>query len=269
MSKSTDSIANTFIVATVLCVVCSVLVSSVTVFLREVQGENKERDRQKNVLVAAGLYDEASGDPATIPEQFSRFEARVVEFATGDFYTGEDIDPATFDQKAAAKDPARGTLVARDVDIAGIKRQSKYAVVYLLRGAGGAVEQVVLPVHGYGLWSTLYGFLALGPDLNTIRGLTFYEHKETPGLGGEVDNPSWKAKWRTSKKAFCDDDLEKVCIEVVKGAAASADPHAVDGLSGATITTRGVSNLLAYWLGEHGFGPFLSKLRAGAATSEN
>ena len=69
-------------------------------------------------------------------------------------------------------------------------------LVYELRDDAGALDLVVLPVHGLGLWSILYGFVALDADLETIRGLTYYEHKETPGLGGEVDNPRWKSLWK-------------------------------------------------------------------------
>ncbi len=125
---------------------------------------------------------------------------------------------------------------------------------------------LVLPVEGYGLWSTLYGFIALEADLTTIRGITFYQHGETPGLGGEVDNPNWKRKW-VGRKAFGPEG--EVKIHVVKGLAGppSEDPYEVDGLSGATITSRGVSHLVQFWLGEQGFGPFLEKLEQKGTTT--
>jgi len=97
-------------------------------------------------------------------------------------------------------------------------------------------------------------------DTTTIRGLTFYAHGETPGLGGEVDNPRWKALW-PGRKAF--DENWKPDIRVIKGQAGSpeTDPHHVDGLSGATLTSRGVTNLLLFWLGDQGFGPYLQQFR--------
>ena len=102
--------------------------------------------------------------------------------------------------------------------------------------------------------------LALAPDTTTIEGITFYEHGETPGLGGEVDNPSWKALW-IGRQAF--DDNWQPAIEVIKGCCRTGrrGPLRVDGLSGATLTARGVSNLVRFWLGENGFEPYLATLR--------
>ena len=127
------------------------------------------------------------------------------------------------------------------------------------------VEAIILPIEGMGLWSTLYGYIALDADVNTIEGITFYEHGETPGLGGEVDNPRWKALW-PGRKAF--DERGNVKIQVKKGPAGppSEDPYQVDGLSGATLTSRGVTNMLHFWLGEEGFGPYLDRLSEARTT---
>ena len=148
---------------------------------------------------------------------------------------------------------------------ARVPRLPDWVLVYEVRGERGQLDLVVLPVEGLGLWGTLYGFVALDGALRTIRGLTFYEHKETPGLGGEVDNPRWKARW-PGRLAF-DDELAPV-VRVVKGVAGAIadDPYAVDGLSGATITSRGVTNLLQFWLGPDGFEPYLTRLRQNEGT---
>ena len=93
--------------------------------------------------------------------------------------------------------------------------------------------------------------------MNTIDGLNFNSHGETPGLGGEVDNPNWKAQWK-GKKIF--NKEEQIAIKVVKGKAnKNSDKflYQVDGLSGATITSNGVSYLLEFWLGESGYGPYI------------
>ena len=148
-----------------------------------------------------------------------------------------------------------------DLHSRAIKNRSKYALVYIAIDEEGLLQQMILPVHGKGLWSTLYGFLALDSDMTTINGFAFYEHGETPGLGGEVDNPRWKAQW-IGKKAF--DKNWNIGIEVLKGKVIPNDPkfqYRVDGLSGATITSRGVRDLLRYWLGENGFKPYLDRLR--------
>ena len=107
------------------------------------------------------------------------------------------------------------------------------------------------------------GYLAVEPDFQTIAGLTFYEQGETPGLGGEVMNPGWKAKW-AGKKIY---DNAEVCICVVKGAGSSE--FEVDGLSGATITSNGVSSMLEYWLGDEGFGPYIEKEKTKTSSTGN
>ena len=254
-----ETIGKTFLVAAALCVVCSVLVSAAAVVLRPTQGINKLLDKKHNILTAAGLIDESK----SIDERFENVEARVVDLATGEYV---DIDPDQYDQRTAARDPEQSISIPRKRDPAGIKRRAKLAAVYLVRSKG-QIDKVILPVHGKGLWSTLYGFLALDvEDVNTIRGLVYYEHGETPGLGGEVDNPAWKALWN-GKRAF--DDEGNVAVEVVRGMVDGSRPaavHQVDGLSGATITSRGVSNTLQYWLSDEGYGPFLTRLKAQGAS---
>ncbi len=258
MSSNKESLGGIVSVALALCVVCSIVVSAAAVVLKPAQEVNKTRDLKRNILMAAGLYDAG----LTIEEQFQRVDSRVVDISTGEYAT--DIDPEGFDQRAAAKDPATSVALDSDADIANIIRQSRYAMVYLVNDEAGDLSKVILPVHGYGLWSTLYGFVALESDGNTIAGLGFYEHKETPGLGGEVDNPRWKDLW-TGKQVYRDG---AVAISVVKGSVDQGSDAAnwqVDGLSGATLTSRGVSNLVQYWLGEDGFEPYLRNLREGDA----
>ena len=242
--------------ATVVCVVCGVLVSTAAVTLKELQDKNAELDRKTNVLLAAGLAqaDERLDDDA-VDERFGRVEAFVVNLESGTI--ASDVDAVSFDQQKAKGDPERSRPAP--LNSAGIKRVPKQALAYRVLDDGGATELFVLPIEGLGLWSTLYGFIALDADLQTIRGLTYYDHGETPGLGGEVDNPGWKAKW-PGRRAFGDDGSTR--IEVIKGTAGSAedDPYRVDGLSGATITSRGVTHMLHFWLGENGFGPFLASL---------
>ena len=222
------------------------------------QEVNKALDKKRNILIAAGLY-EAGID---IDAAYQSIEPKVVEFSTGEYVEG--IDPASYDARRAAIDPATSQQTS-DSERAGIKRRAKQASVYLV-SKGDRLDKVILPVHGKGLWSTLYGFLALdATDLTTIKGLVFYEHAETPGLGGEVDNPAWKALWK-GKRAF--DDAGKVKISVIKGRvdpAGKAAKFQVDGLSGATITSRGVHNMLQYWLSADGYGPYLAKLKTQGA----
>lgn len=240
-----------------VCVVCAVLVSASAVTLRERQAVNFELDRKKNVLVAAGMLGgNETASREEIERRFDSFQVVAVDLRTGE--EDPSFSAAGYNTRRALADPNASRAVPRNEG--QISRVPNHALVYKQIDETGQLDLLVLPVEGQGLWSTMYGFLALEPDLTTIRGLTYYEHGETPGLGGEVDNPSWKALWR-GRIAF-DGNWEPI-ITVIKGPAgpANENPHSVDGLSGSTITSRGVTHMLHFWLGEHGFGPFLAKFR--------
>ena len=253
-----DSTLGTIVVATALCVVCSVLVSGLAVKLKPKQEFNKALDIKKNLLLASGLIASPKASVDEINQAYSKVQAEVIDLDTGE---KTDIDPASFDQKKARKDPARSKKITVK-DTAGIKTRSKYSTVYKVMESD-KLKLIILPVNGKGLWSTLYGFIALKPDTRTVEGLGFYSHAETPGLGGEVDNPRWKAQWKG--KMALDDNFQPV-IGLIKGLVSPDDPKAnikIDGLAGATITANGVTGLVQYWLGSDGFGPYLAKLRQG------
>lgn len=252
-----DSIKNTVIVTLLLCIVCSVIVSSAAVLLKPAQIANKSLDFKRNILIAAGMLEEG----VSVEEQFKQVETRLVDLRTGEFIdaavVGGNLD--AYDQQKAAKDPGLSLNLSADEDQAKIGSRELYSKVYLVK-KDGALEKIVLPIKGYGLWSTLYGFIALKSDANSVVGLGFYQHAETPGLGGEVDNPVWKALWIGKSVYNSDGD---VAIEIVKGTAPEDDTHKIDGLSGATLTSKGVDNLVKFWMGENGFAPFLRKLTQG------
>ncbi len=257
---SNETVGKTLVVAFSVCLVCAIVVSTAAVALKPLQNANIEGDKQTNILAAAGLLDES----VPVAEQFASVQVKAIDLNTGR-YT-DAIDPASFDYFKAAKDPELSSSFEDlgVVDIAKIGRREDYAVVYLLEDNQGQLDKVILPVRGYGLWSTLQGFLALEEDLSTVAGIGFFAHGETPGLGGEVDNPVWKAQW-VNKEAF---DNGELVLQVVKGSVAAGAPgaeHTIDGLSGATLTTAGVDNLIKFWLGENGYRKFLDNLKAGEA----
>ncbi|TNC82920.1 MAG: Na(+)-translocating NADH-quinone reductase subunit C [Oleiphilus sp.] len=261
-----ESINKTVMVALLLCIVCSIVVSSSVVLLKPVQQKNKALNLKANILAAAGLLQEGAS-AQEIEERFASISAKLVDLDTGEYVepsaVGKDAALA-YDQRKAAKDPSLSEPIPSDKDIASIKRRVDYAKVYLVE-KDNEIETIILPVSGYGLWSTLHGFLALEGDANTVVGLGFYEHAETPGLGGEVDNPRWKAIW-PGKKVYDLDEGDEPKLQVVKGAVdKSRDEaiHQVDGLSGATLTSRGITNLVRYWTGAEGFQQYLNKIREG------
>ena len=161
------------------------------------------------------------------------------------------------------RNPAQSDALDKSVDIANIKRRERYAKVYLLRD-GDEIETIILPIRGYGLWSTMYGFIALEADGNTVSGLSFYEHGETPGLGDKIEYPRWLGLW-PGKKVY--DAAGEPQLQVIRGQAAADDPHSIDGMAGATLTGRGVTNMLAFWLGGQGYGPYLRGLEQTGSDS--
>lgn len=265
MSRNKDSLQQTLIVAFLLCLVCSIVVSSAAVLLKDRQTANKLLERNRNVLAAAGMY-ETGQTAEEINAVFDQFQVKLVDLDNGKYLGQADLDSLglnvdSYNQRRAAKDDQFSRRIPSSEDIAVIKRRANYALIYVLE-KNGIVEKVVLPVHGYGLWGILYGFLAVSGDANTVLGLTFYEHQETPGLGAEVDNPKWKAQW-PGKKIY--NAEQNVALTVIKGKVLGESEHEIDGLSGATLTTRGVANLIQYWMGDTGFGSFLVNLKAGEA----
>ena len=252
-----DSVGYTVGFAAVVCLVCAIPIAGAAVLLRPTQAENQRVDRLSKVLGVAGLL--SSTDKLTRSEILERFKAnvtpRVVELKSGAYV--DSVDANGYDQRAASRDPERSDRAPEND--ARVLRVPRRGIVYELR-RGDTVTSLIIPIQGYGLWSTMYGYIALKADASTISGITFYEHGETPGLGGEIENPRWQARWK-GRVVF--DSSGKVTVRVVKGATgpASTDPYRIEGISGATITSRGVSNTVHFWLGPDGFGPYLDRYR--------
>ena len=254
-----DSPRYTILFATAVCVVCALMVSVAAVSLQPRQKANARLYMEKNVLVAAGLV--KPGQDVTIGEVEKFFEkevrARLVDLATGELVPAEKMDARSYDQRAARNDP--GASRVAPANTAGVGRMPKYGVAYFVM-KGDVAEQVVIPIEGLAMWGTAYGFLALDRDGKTVRGLTYYDQKETPGLGGEIGNPAWQALWK-GRHAY--DSLGLPAIAVIKGQAGppDKDPFRVDGMSGATITSNAVTRLTQFWLSENGYGKFLKRFR--------
>ncbi|MCG7530987.1 Na(+)-translocating NADH-quinone reductase subunit C [Psychrobium sp. MM17-31] len=248
-----DSFGRTLIFVLAVCLACSVIVAGAAVGLKPLQTKNKLLYKQTKILEASGLLAQAGSD---IPATYNKFvEAKLIDLATGEFVEG---DAEAYDQRLAALDSSKS--IKPNNDVAKINRRANQTVVYLVKGESGNTETVVLEMRGSGLWSMMYAFVGLSTDLNTVKSVIYYDQGETPGLGGEIENPVWKAKW-VGKKLF--NDNGEIAIKVVKGGAKAGDIHGVDGLSGATLTANGVENTFTFWLGEEGFGPFINKYRNG------
>lgn len=246
MASNNESIGKTLGVVVGLCLVCAVVVSMAAVQLRPLQQANKTQDVQRNILAAAGF-----ADVKDVSATFNaNIEARVVNLESGEFV---ETDPNSFDFEMTKFDAKRSIKLDKKDDKAGVQRMTTESPVYFAKNDSGKVETIILPVQGYGLWGIMYGFLALDTDTKTVKAINFYKHNETPGLGGEIQNPKWTATWED----------KQLPVDIVKGTAGS-DVHKVDGLSGATLTSVGVDNTFKFWTSDKAFGPFLAKVREGA-----
>jgi len=251
-----DSVLGTFVIIVTFCLVCSVLVSSAVVALDPFKAAAVANDRQVNILKVSGF--EVKGSVAKTFKE--HIESHLIDVETGSL--SDDVVPASqiegYNFASLAKKPASSVKIPKDRDVAGILSRAKYMPVYFAKDENGKVARVILPFYGQALWSTVYGYVALSPvDANTILGVTFYSHGETPGLGGEIDNPRWQALW-VDKKLTNENGEYK--FHIVKNAADKN--HEIDALSGATLTSVGVDKTAAFWLGD-AYKPFLEKLSKG------
>ena len=272
MPLNKDSLPNTFLVATVLCLLCAFVVSAASVTLRPLQLANAQKDRRSNILQVSGFTPEAIEEDGGVKKVFeSRFEVRIVDLDTGNDAQAEcqaAMDKAKdrvvnlseeYDQLWASKtNPNKGLSekLEKKADVCGIKSREKFSEVFIMNSEDGKPELYVFPVRGNGLWSLMQGYLAVKPDFQTVVGLTFYQQAETPGLGGEVQNPDWKALW-IDKKIYEDGAVK---LAVIKGNKPGND-YGVDALSGATITSNGVTNMIDFWMGDKGFGPYIKQMQ--------
>lgn len=250
--------------AFIICLIASIVVSAVAQSLKQLQDENKELDKQKNILIAAGLMGEKQKhDKEKMASLFSSIKVEAVNLDTGEVVDGVDV--VSYDQRRAGRDAKLSKPLDSGEDIALIKRRENVGLVYKLFDSSGKLERFIIPIRGYGLWSTMQGFLAISGDASTVEGITFYEHGETPGLGGEIDNPNWKALWK-GKSVYGEDG--QLAVRVIKGRAPRDSKTAIDGLSGATLTSRGVDNMIRFWLQDRGYGKYVKKNILGQSVDE-
>lgn len=252
-----ESISHIFKIILIVSFFCSIMVASAAVLLRPKQISNQHLDRKRNVLIAAGIYDKGMSEDEIL-KKFNQIQIIVWDFKNKTQIPIEN--PDSIDMEKEAKDPDLSISLPPSEDFANIRRIPLRGVIYLSL-QDGQIQRLILPIWGQGLWSTMYGFLSIEPDGNTIAGITFYEHSETPGLGAEIDNPKWQKMW-VGKKLF--NEKGEPSIQVIKGL---VDPnkdeakHQVDGISGATITARAVGNMVRFWTSDWCYGVFLKKFR--------
>jgi Na+-transporting NADH:ubiquinone oxidoreductase subunit C len=255
-----EPVGRTLAVAAAVALFCSLLVSTTVYWLRPIQLAYRSLEHNRAVLVAAGLIglEDVLADRDLV-DRFLALDARIVELDAGAYADTDAVTAAGFDYRSAIDDPRATREIGHEQDVAGLGKRPRRMPVYVLL-QGSSVERIVLPVYGRGMWSTIHGFICLGPDLTSIAGVRFYEHGETPGIGDRIQNPAWTAQW-IGKRAYADDGTLVLRIGADFGSVAA--PARIDAITGATVTVTAVERLVRYWLGVDGYGPFLASLRAG------
>lgn len=263
MSEKKQSALGILKFATIVCLFCSLFVSTAAVSLRGFQKQNAENEKKVNILRAAGLAGaEERLSTKQINEKFAQIIPLVIDLKTGE--PARDKNPLTYNMYNAAQSDKEGHALTADP--AGIKRIAKEGLAYVVAD-GDQISRLVLPIQGYGLWSTMYGFTALSfkDQQPTLTGITFYQHAETPGLGARITEPEWQEKWADIVPY---DDNGNPHIDLVKVRNHEAK-NQVDAIAGATLTSNGVEHMMNFWLGEQGYKPLVDHIRNGEITLAN
>lgn len=251
LARPNDDAGKTFAVAVAVAIASALTVSTASVLLEPFQAANIAAEQEARM---EAMLDALPGMRALMLETgVDRLETRMVELSTGEFVPG--ADPADYDFAAAIGAEETSADIPEEDDIAGLRRVPLAAPVHILQKDGEAML-VVLPVRGTGYQSTIRAMLALESDLNTIAGLTVLEQGETPGLGARILEPDWQAQWAGRTLG---EEPGRVLLTVTRGGA--TELWEIDGITGATRTGTGIQNMIRFWTGEHGYGPFLERLR--------
>lgn len=207
----------TLVFAAIVCVSCSLLLSGTAAALKDRQDANKDFDVKRNIVKAFG-QDIKGATRESVDQVFEdHINEMVVDAQTGEII--EDMKPS---------------------DISSEDRDAKTKLPLYTWTEDGDLIKYAFPISGKGLWSMLFGYISLESDMETIAGITFYKHGETPGLGAEIEK-SWFQNQFVGKNLY--DSGIATEFMVAKPGSAQGD-HAVDGISGATLTGNGVQQLL-------------------------
>ena len=221
--------AYTITFTTIVTVILGLGLSFTADSLRDRQVLNEELDIKKNILSVLGYKQDTPWSDEEVQSLYDR-----------------NINEIRIDEVGSVLD---------EVD-----KSSNFAYTIYQSRENNKVTGYAIPIAGKGLWGTMYGYFAIEPDAETVKGITFYKHKETPGLGAEVDKDWFKNNFIGKK--LTDKNGELVSIEVVKGYVSKTDPdalHKVDGISGATITGSGLTTFLKSDLEK--YEPYFARVR--------
>ena len=246
-----ESRTKTILVAFLVAAVSAALVSGATVILRPIQSANRAAEEQARI---AALVQGIPGMSTLLTRSGGQLSTVVVDLETG--RAAEDVTTANLD--TALADPGNWTALGPGSDLAGLGHRPDYAQIFLLRDEADAVSLILLPLSGSGYGGRIDAILALRGDTNTIAGIAITGHSETPGLGARIEEASWQASFPGTELRDASGDMR---FRVARGPASGV--HEVDGITGATRTGRGITQMVRFWLGPDGYGPLLDAIERG------
>lgn len=245
-----ESRTKTLVMAFLVSSVCTLMVSGATVLLRPIQAANRAAEEQARI---EALVQGIPGMADLLQQSGGTLSTVVIDLDDG--RAAQDVMTDTLE--ATLADTANWTALNPGADLAGLGHRPDYAQIFLLRN-GDAISLVLLPITGQGYGGRIDAILALEGDMNTVAGIAITSHSETPGLGGRIEDPSWQASFPGTELR---DDTGDVLFNVARGEAST--PYQVDGITGATRTGRGFSNMVRFWLGPDGYGPLIRAIERG------
>lgn len=250
LAAPNESRTKTLVMAFLVAAICGVLVSAATVYLRPIRAANQAAEQQARLeALLAGI----PGMGETLAQSDGALSTVVIDLEDGG--AADEVTPETLE--AALNEARNWTALSPAEDIADIGRRPDFAQVYLLRD-GERVSLVLLPMVGAGYGGPIEAILALRGDMQTIAGFTVTRQSETPGLGARIEEPSWQADFAGTQAYGGAGDVR---FEVARGPA--GNEFEVDGITGATRTSNAVTDMIRFWLGPDGYGPFIAAIRRG------
>ena len=241
--------------AVTICVVCSTTLAGIAMGLKDMQDDNRRRDLYKNILSAVDLpAADADGNRASLSgDAVDQLWEEKIELKAIDPASGAPIDASKADVNGD------GTFNYLDLAVANAKVKNtenppEILGLYVRKDTGA----IAIPMTGKGLWGPISAYIAFDTKLEKVTGTTFFAPKETPGLGAEITAPIFMAQW--PGKSIVENG-NTVPIRVLKPAECDegGNPHCVDGVSGATITSRGVDVMVEKSLAL--YEPYIQKVR--------
>ena len=205
----------------ILTIICGGLLAFASEALKEKQQANIELEKKANILSCVMTLKE--GD--NIEKLYStKVQSYIVDYKGN---KREDMEINDIKIEKEYKKPP----------------MERFLPIYEFKNTEGTLEFIVVPVYGYGLWNNIWGYIALKSDFNTIQGVKFQHAAETPGLGARIESEEIQSRFR-NKTLFEADNLISVLMQKGENQDYSKEPHKVDGMSGATLTGKGVNNML-------------------------